>query len=114
MLFRSHLVRQLVRIFNDPDLNPKGAQVVFTTHNTGILDPQILRRDQIWFTSKNPGGATVVYPLSDFKPRKDQNLEVGYLHGRFGAIPFLDDELLYSALQSEESPQTSQCVEGAK
>lgn len=94
------LVRQLVRVFNDPDLNPKGAQIIFTTHNTGILDPQILRRDQVWFTKKIQDGATVLYPLTDYKPRKDQNIEAAYLHGRFDAIPFLDSELLYSALLS--------------
>jgi len=108
------LVRQLVRIFNDPDLNPRGAQVIFTTHNTGILDPQILRRDQIWFTERKQDGATALYPLTEYKPRKDQNIEVAYLHGRFGAIPFLDSELLYSALQTEELGQTSQCAEEAK
>jgi AAA15 family ATPase/GTPase len=108
------LVRQLVRVFNDPGLNPKGAQIIFTTHNTGILDPQILRRDQVWFTEKNKDGATIVYSLADYKPRKDQNIEVGYLHGRFGAIPFLDNELLYSALQTEGLSQTSQCAEEAK
>jgi AAA15 family ATPase/GTPase len=94
------LVRQLVRVFNDPDLNPKGAQVIFSTHNTGILDPGILRRDQVWLTEKNQEGATTVYPLTSFKPRKDQNIEAAYLHGRFGAIPFLDSELLASALGS--------------
>jgi AAA15 family ATPase/GTPase len=108
------LVQQLVRVFNDPDFNPKGAQFIFTTHNTSILDPQILRRDQVWFTEKNQDGATVVYPLTDYKPRKDQNLEAGYLHGRFGAIPFLDNELLYSAFQTEGLNRASQCAEGAK
>jgi len=109
-----HLIRQLVRVFNDPDLNPKGAQIIFTTHNTGILDAQILRRDQVWFTEKNQEGATVLFPLTDFKPRKDQNIEVAYLHGRFGAIPFLDSELLYSALQTRDLGQASQCAEEAK
>lgn len=96
-----HLARQFVRIFGDPDLNPRGAQFIFTTHNTGILNPPILRRDQIWLAEKSREGATIVYPLSDFKPRKDQNIEAGYLHGRFGAIPFLDSDLLYSALRSQ-------------
>jgi AAA15 family ATPase/GTPase len=103
-----------VQIFNDPELNPRGAQFIFTTHNTGILDPQILRRDQVWFTEKKQDGATVLYPLTEYKPRKDQNIELAYLHGRFGAIPFLDTELLYSALQNEGQNQSSQCAEGAK
>jgi AAA15 family ATPase/GTPase len=102
-----HLVRQLVRIFNDPDLNPKGAQFIFTTHNTDILDSDILRRDQIWFTEKTRNGATELCPLSDYKPRKDQNIGVAYLHGRFGAIPFLDNDLLREALSTDHADEAS-------
>jgi AAA15 family ATPase/GTPase len=109
-----HLVDWLVRLFNDPDLNPKGAQFIFTTHNAGFLDTEILRRDQVWFTEKNLDGATNVYSLSDYKPRKDQNLEAAYLGGRFGAIPFLDTELLYSALRTSGLNETPSCAEEAK
>ena len=94
-----HLAKQIVRIFNDPALNPKGAQLIFATHDTNLLDLELLRRDQIWFTEKNEHGATVLIPLSDFKPRKDQNIASAYLHGRFGAIPFLDESLLRSAVE---------------
>lgn len=92
------LARQLVRIFNSPGLNPKGAQIVFTTHDTNLLDLNLLRRDQIWFTEKDGEGATSLYPLSDFRPRKDQDIESGYLGGRFGALPVLDDQLLNESL----------------
>ncbi len=84
---------QLVKQFNDPKTNPYNAQLVFTTHDTNLLgtalgDPS-LRRDQIWLTEKNAEGATTLYPLTDYKPRKAENLERGYLQGRYGAIPFL-------------------------
>jgi AAA15 family ATPase/GTPase len=108
------LVRQLVRVLNDPALNPNGAQFIFTTHNTSILDPEILRRDQVWLTEKNQEGSTVVYPLTSFKPRKDQNIEAAYLNGRFGAIPFLDDELLTSALRSGSVSEGCKQVHEAK
>jgi AAA15 family ATPase/GTPase len=101
------LARELVRIFNSPELNPKGAQIIFTTHNTGLLDPNLLRRDQIWFTEKTREGSTSLYPLSDYQPRTNQNIEAGYLGGRFGAIPFLDDHLLREALIPREPAQTS-------
>ncbi|MBN2494888.1 MAG: ATP-binding protein [Deltaproteobacteria bacterium] len=86
---------QLVSRFNDQKTNPHNAQLVFTTHDTSLLgttlgDPP-LRRDQIWLTEKNPEGATTLYPLTDYKPRKAENLERGYLQGRYGAIPFLGD-----------------------
>jgi AAA15 family ATPase/GTPase len=70
-------------------LNPHGAQIIFTTHDTNILDRASLRRDQIWFTEKDAEGGTHLYPLTDFKPRKNENLERGYLQGRYGAVPFI-------------------------
>lgn len=69
-------------------LNPKGAQLITTTHDTNLLRSALLRRDQVWFTEKDEGGATHLYPLSDFSTRKGDNIEKGYLQGRFGAIPF--------------------------
>jgi hypothetical protein len=101
------LALELVRIFNSPEFNPKGAQIIFTTHNIKLLDLALLRRDQIWFTEKTREGSTRLYPLSDYRPRTNQNIEAGYLGGRFGAIPFLDDQLLRESLISSEPAQTS-------
>ncbi len=85
--------RKLVQLFNDPNTNPRNAQLIFTTHDTNLLAPfdgeSALRRDQVWLTEKDSEGATTLYPLTDFKPRKGENLERGYLQGRYGAIPFL-------------------------
>lgn len=87
------LALQVVRQFNDPRTNPRNAQLLFTTHDTNLLGTELgepaLRRDQIWLTEKDKEGATCVYPLTDYKPRKAENLERGYLQGRYGAIPFL-------------------------
>ena len=85
----------IVKIFNSPKTNPKNAQIVFTTHDTNLLGTTLgeppLRRDQVWFTEKDKEGASKLYPLTDYKPRKAENLERGYLQGRYGAIPFLGD-----------------------
>jgi AAA15 family ATPase/GTPase len=108
-----HLVQQFVHIFNSPRLNPFGAQFIFTTHDTNLMSSGMLRRDQFWFTEKDVEGTSKLYPLSDFKPRKDQNLELGYLHGRFGAIPFLDTDLLDSVLHEDEADETIAIGEGA-
>lgn len=90
-LLALHLIRQ----FNDPAKNPNNAQLVFTTHDTNLLGTTLgepaLRRDQIWLTEKDDEGATKLYPLTDYKPRKAENLERGYLQGRYGAIPFLGE-----------------------
>lgn len=89
------LALAVVRLFNDPQTNPHNAQILFATHDTNLLGTvsgaPALRRDQIWLTEKDQDGATVVYPLTDYKPRKAENLERGYLQGRYGAIPFLGD-----------------------
>jgi len=81
------LTRELIKIFQDPDINKNGAQLVFATHDTTLLDPELFRRDQIWFTEKNNDGETQLFPLSDYKPRKGEAIQKGYLSGRYGAIP---------------------------
>jgi uncharacterized protein len=90
-LLAAHVLRQ----FTDARTNPKNAQIVFTTHDTNLLGTTLgepgLARDQVWLTEKQQNGGTVVYPLTDFKPRKAENIERGYLQGRYGAIPFLGD-----------------------
>lgn len=86
------LVRRLVRLFHTPELNRKGAQLVFTTHDTALLDADgLFRRDQIWFVEKDREQASTLYALADFSPRKNEALERGYLMGRYGALPFLND-----------------------
>lgn len=91
--FHPLLALVLVQTFTNPKLNPRNAQLIFSTHDTNLLGTTLgeppLRRDQIWLTEKDNEGATRIYPLADFKPRKAENLERGYLQGRYGAIPFL-------------------------
>lgn len=88
------LATQLIRLFGDRSLNHKGAQLVFNTHDTNLLNGGVLRRDQIWFAEKKQDGSSQIYPLTDFKPRKEENLANGYLQGRYGAIPFLNAQSL--------------------
>ena len=82
MLFRS-----------SPLLSKKGAQMWMTTHDTSLLDPHLLRRDQVWFVEKKKDQSTELYALMEFSPRKNEAIERGYLQGRYGAIPFLSDFL---------------------
>lgn len=84
------LVEFLVRLFHSNETNPKNAQLVFTTHETSILNQDVFRRDQIWFCEKDDGQASVLYPLTDFSPRKGrENLELAYFSGRYGALPYV-------------------------
>jgi hypothetical protein len=90
------MVRELLRlIFSDKE-NPKGAQILFTTHNPLLLDPTLLRRDQVWFTDKDSDAAAHLYPLTDYQPRKGESLVRGYMSGRYGAVPFVPEGLLGS------------------
>lgn len=88
------LVRKLIEIFHSPIHNPKNAQLIFTTHLSMLLDQDLLRRDQVWFVEKNGEGASEVFPLTDFSPRNREALQKGYLSGRYGAIPFIEEGLI--------------------
>lgn len=83
------LTRAIVRLFMDKETNPKGAQLVFTTHDTHLLYKEYLRRDQVWFTEKDATEASDLYSLFEFKERNDRNFEKDYIQGRYGAIPFI-------------------------
>lgn len=67
------------------------SQLIFTTHDTNMLDLELLRRDEIWFVEKDKAGSSHLYSLAEFKVRPDLQIEKGYLNGRFGAIPFIGD-----------------------
>ena len=80
-----HLVRGLVRYFADKDTN---GQLIFSTHETCILDQTFLRPDEVWFVEKS-NGESHPYSLNDFKIHNTISIENGYMAGRFGAIPFI-------------------------
>lgn len=89
------LVQSLVRLFHRPEINTGGAQLVFTTHDTSLLDAYgLFRRDQVWFVEKKPDQSSSLFSLLDFSPRKNEALERGYLQGRYGALPFLRESKL--------------------
>ena len=88
------LLRELVRLFHRPEVNTGGAQLIFTTHDTSLLDaPDLFRRDQVWFVEKDRHQASALVSLSEFSPRKNEALERGYLMGRYGGVPFLSAAL---------------------
>lgn len=84
---------QIIRLFCIVGTNPNNSQLIATTHDTNLLHINCLRRDHIWFTEKDEDGATHLYPLTDFYTRQADNIEKGYLQGRYGAIPFAGNPL---------------------
>lgn len=81
------LIKELVQKFS-LDENTKG-QLIFTTHESNLLNQDFFRLDEIWFTEKNRDGSTDLYSLNDFKEHKTIDIKKGYLSGRYGSIPFL-------------------------
>ena len=78
---------KILKMFCFPGTNPNGAQLVAAVHDTNLMCPPVIRRDQIFFAEKSHDGATTVFPLTDFRTRKEDNIEKGYLQGRYGGSP---------------------------
>lgn len=90
----SLLVHELVRMFHRNEANVGNAQLIFSTHDTSLLDtPDLFRRDQVWLVEKDALQASALVALSEFSPRKNEALERGYLMGRYGGIPFIQQPI---------------------
>ena len=86
--FHTSLTKAIVKLFNSE--KNKSAQLCFVTHDTNLLDNDLLRRDQIYFAEKNQRGETAIYSLNEIKGvRNDSSLEKDYIKGKYGAIPFI-------------------------
>ena len=87
------LVEYVVAKFQSKKTNPNGAQVVFTTHNTELLNMELLRKDQLYFADKRrEDGVSELYSISDFSTRTTENIRKGYLLGKYGATPNIEIE----------------------
>jgi uncharacterized protein len=89
------VTRFIVGLFHDPVVSRHDAQLWITTHDTSLLDTDLMRRDQFWFVDKDERQASVLVPLTDFSPRKNEALERGYLRGRYGGVPFISSPRLH-------------------
>ena len=96
------LTMHLIKMFHNKELNKKNAQLIFATHDTNLLQDNLLCRDQVWFAEKDKYGATDIYSLLEYKvkTRKDSNKEKLYLQGRYGAIPYIG-EFHFEDLENE-------------
>jgi len=84
------LTKALVGLFNS-SANRRHGQLIFATHDVGLLDANTIRRDQVWFVEKDPFGSSTLYPLTDFRIRKEGKFQKEYLLGQFGAVPHVGD-----------------------
>jgi hypothetical protein len=103
------LTTRLVRLFQSRRTNPRGAQLIFTTHDAALLGTvvgeQVLHRDQIWFVEKDADGATALFPLTDFPPEPDEDIQRRYLGGGFGGVPVVSEVSFRRALREKEEVQ---------
>ena len=89
------VIAQMVQLFQHYQKD-KFAQLIFSTHDTSLLDADLFRRDQVWFTQLNKERATDLYSLVEIKNvRKSENLEKGYVSGKYGAIPMLNKNFFH-------------------
>lgn len=87
------LVNYIVAKFQSKNANPNAAQIVFTTHNTELLNMELLRKDQLYFADKSrKDGASELYSISDFSTKTADNIRKGYLAGKYGATPDIEIE----------------------
>lgn len=103
-----NMVELIIKTFTDPNINVRGAQLIFTSHNTNILEHMGelgLTEKHIWFTEKNGLGESSYFSLSDYPKSKDANHERRYLAGRYGAIPMLAPSVLRGIVGPDEDGQ---------
>lgn len=81
------LIKELVKKFSE-DKESRG-QLIFTTHESNLLDQSIFRKDEIWFVEKDESASSNIYSLNDYKEHNTIDIRKGYLNGRYGGIPFL-------------------------
>lgn len=95
----------IIKLFNDPEVNPGGAQLIFSTHNINLMSAELFRRDQIWFSEKSKG-ASRFYSLDDFDKKKvipTSPFTRWYAEGRFGAIPRIDYQGIVNLLKKKDA-----------
>lgn len=96
------IVEEMVKLFADPATNPNQAQLIFTTHDSALIEKsasedKVVSRDQLWFVEKGPDGASKLFPATACSVRQDENMGRNYLNGRYGALPHANLTAVFSA-----------------
>jgi len=97
------IARFLITFVNDPSVSDHGAQLLLVSHNTTLMDLEMLRRDEIWLTELDPSHATNLSTVLRSSPRKHEHIAKGYLRGRYGAVPAIEPELYTLALKATDN-----------
>lgn len=102
------LVKEFIALYVDPVTNPHGSQLVFTTHDTSLINTsgsvgRIIDPDQVWLVEKNGLGASEIYPVTDLRVRREENIGKNYLNGVYGAVPKPDFHTAFARIMDTES-----------
>ena len=101
--FHPSLVIKIVELFNNPKINKSNSQLLFSSHDTNLLSPALMRRDQFYFTEKTEDESTRLYSLADLKGiRNDADFAKQYLAGYYGAVPVLKDFTIDNTENNEQ------------
>jgi AAA15 family ATPase/GTPase len=93
------VARFLIIFVNDPNVSNRGAQLLLVSHNTTLMDLDLLRRDEIWLTELDGSHATNLSTVLRSSPRKHDQIAKGYLRGRYGAVPAIQPDIYTLALK---------------
>lgn len=91
------MVRYIVELFQSEEINSRGAQLIFTTHDVSLLGnapTRLLEPSSVWFVEKDRSGVSELFSLDEFDQRSGNNNQRRYLAGQFGALPQVDESLL--------------------
>ena len=92
--FHPSLLIKLISLFNNPEVNKSNAQLLFTSHDTNLMNPSLMRRDQFYFAEKEQNEGTRLYSLAELKGiRNDADFAKQYLAGFYGGVPMLSEFL---------------------
>lgn len=108
------LSHNILKQFNSTTANPNNAQLIVATHDTNMLDRDLLRRDQIWFCEKDKYGSSHLTSLVEYKVRNDASFEKDYIMGKYGAIPMLSNNIYRIMLSDamKEAPNSEEKHDG--
>ncbi|PJM72968.1 hypothetical protein CS006_06860 [Bifidobacterium primatium] len=101
------LVEEFIRLFTDPETNPHGSQIIFTTHdasliNTSGAEDRLIGPDQVWLVEKTASGDSELYPVTDLNVRREENIGKNYLNGIYGAIPKPSFHMMFARIMEED------------
>jgi hypothetical protein len=98
------VARFLINFINDPQVSDHGAQLLLVSHNTTLMDLEMLRRDEIWLTETDVSHATILSTVLRSSPRKHEQIAKGYLRGRYGGVPAIEPEIYTMPLHGTDDP----------